>query len=136
VEDSVEDSLDNRVKTAPNQELLDKMWEEYQQAQENNPVARLAQYLAPKSLADAAGMFSRRATALIGAAAANPQSPTETGFDGYGVSEPMLEFNKQQEMRDRLVKDERRTAPRANNMGGFIGQMYGDDYNIGNAYGN
>lgn len=128
--------MDQRVKTAPNQELLDRMWEEYQQAQDNNPVARLARYLTPNSLADAAGMFSRRASSLIGAAVANPQSPKETGFNEYGVSEPMLEFKKQQEMRDRLVEEERRAAPRANNMGGFIGQMYGDDYNIRGVYGN
>ena len=126
--------MDQRVKTAPNQELLDKMWEEYQQAQNNNPVARLAQYLTPDSLADAAGMFSRRATSLIGAAAANPQNPTETGFSG--INEPLLEYKKQQEMRNRLIQEEQKQAPRAKNMGGFIGQMYGDDYNLKGMYGN
>lgn len=125
--------MDERVRSGPDQ-LVDQLYSEYIQMLDNNPIAQLRRELTPKSLADIAGLFSRKATSLASAAVANPQSPTETGFSG--IKEPLLEFNKRQEMRDRLVEEERRAAPRANNMGGFIGQMYGDDYNIGNAYGN
>lgn len=129
--------MDERVRSGPNQ-LVDQLYSEYVQMLDNNPVAQLRKYLTPKSFADAAGLLAKRTSSLMTAGIGNPQEPNPTGLDPekYGIQEPMREHQQILEMRNRLVEKEQETAPRANNMGGFVSQMYNDNYNIGNAYGN
>jgi len=129
--------MDERVRSSPTSGFIDQLIKDVGGgALLPNPFGPqgLEPLLSRLTPQDIAGLFSRRAVSLASAAVGNPESPTETGFSG--INEPVLAHIKQNELGEKLLEKEQVQAPRAQNFGGFISQMYGDDYNLGRQYGN